>query len=365
MQRARSYKTILDRFTPGLRGEVVLAAHRGHVASVWYFRECGDRFVMDVGLLFEPSMFAPGEDVEAPGPPRFWAITNASVARRAGVDLGRGDCFGTDFLLQRDDLIDDVRCRAVTFVEVTSLTRTALDSVVAHPRYHAERRAVRRARLWITCRKAWEKEARKRRAAKRRAESGKPPPPVAAGMRRQAMPLTATATSPRRSGSAALGTAQEKASYPRAATRIEAAAISRRTGGAAAGRGGADEDLAASVDDLRSQVGELKTMLSQLLALAGPGVSSPSRSGTPLRPRVPPPSGGRAPPSEAERTTSGFSVSPRRSRSSSPNAAGVKSPRGSAYAAALSTATATAAAAKLRAAELADESATGGGGGTA
>jgi CRP-like cAMP-binding protein len=190
------YENVLDRMSPGLKGEFVREAHKKWVTGLTLFSKIPlfekERFLTLLVLHFKLESYPPREEIVKIGekPERFYVIFKGLVAKKGRV-MHAGHAFGEDFVL-RDTAFSRrfYTVRSLDYSDLYTLTQHDLHTILDSGEFPAAKRALRvqAAKLLMV---RWALAEAAKRIQKRRSMEA-----IAAGERLQ--PLT-------REGSSAAG----------------------------------------------------------------------------------------------------------------------------------------------------------------
>lgn len=137
-------RNLLDKMSPQLAGEVALQVNEKWLRRVWFLTGAGQEFVVQIALQLEAMVFTIGEVVNN----GFLYIINRGIALFGGRVLTAGSVWGEDMLLDSQWLVSKYCARAMTYLEVYTISRNQLmDAASQFPytRAHLRRCAVRLA----------------------------------------------------------------------------------------------------------------------------------------------------------------------------------------------------------------------------
>ena len=142
LEKGRSYNAIVNSMSPSIRLDVILQMSVKTLDRVWYLRLLGEAATQVAkgvpkeaarGLLAELAVamhrdgFAPRERVSAVS----LSILMRGVAAKGGNILTEGAVWGEDIIVTSMALRDLRTASALTYVEVSTLTREDLDAAIA------------------------------------------------------------------------------------------------------------------------------------------------------------------------------------------------------------------------------------------
>lgn len=117
---------LFDLMSPGLRRSVNFAANRFWIEKVPYFNDMPLDCMAAISVSLTPAVYSPQELITAHS---LHIIMRGLAARHSRI-LTRGDVWGEDMILQRRDLMNTTRVRAVTYLDVFSLELEALQAII-------------------------------------------------------------------------------------------------------------------------------------------------------------------------------------------------------------------------------------------
>ena len=140
-------RNLLDKMSPQLAGEVALQVNEKWLRRVWFLNGAGQEFVVQIALQLEAMVFTIGEVINN----GYLYIINRGIALFGGRVLTAGSVWGEDMLLDSQWLVSKFCARAMTYLEVYTISREQLMDAArpfpyttAHLRRCAIRLAVRR-----------------------------------------------------------------------------------------------------------------------------------------------------------------------------------------------------------------------------
>eukprot|EP00427_Karlodinium_veneficum_P011343 CAMPEP_0169075820 /NCGR_PEP_ID=MMETSP1015-20121227/8021_1 /TAXON_ID=342587 /ORGANISM="Karlodinium micrum, Strain CCMP2283" /LENGTH=626 /DNA_ID=CAMNT_0009135247 /DNA_START=146 /DNA_END=2023 /DNA_ORIENTATION=- len=155
--------------SPTLRGEVEVVCNTEWMDKVFYLKGLPSEVVAEVAQCLEARLFAPGELVGSTRDERepcLYIVQRGVVAKQGRV-YGRGAVFGEDMILHTFELRDTSMARAMSFVEVYLLKRSALEHI--RYEYPEECQKIRTAQVRMAVRRKFIMEAQEH--VKRRVQS--------------------------------------------------------------------------------------------------------------------------------------------------------------------------------------------------
>ena len=137
-------RNLLDKMSPQLAGEVALQVNEKWLRRVWFLTGAGQEFVVQIALQLDAMVFTIGEVVNN----GYLYIINRGLALYGGRVLTAGSVWGEDMLLDSQWLVSKFCARAMTYLEVYTISRDQLmDAASQFPytRAHLRRCAIRLA----------------------------------------------------------------------------------------------------------------------------------------------------------------------------------------------------------------------------
>ena len=122
-----AYDELMSKFSPGLRGSIMLYLSSSTFNSVWYLAPCEPDCLVALAAKLRRSGFPPREKMAA----TRLSICMRGIAARGGDLLYGGGCWGEDIILSAAVLRDTRFATALTYVEVVTLERPTLFEVLA------------------------------------------------------------------------------------------------------------------------------------------------------------------------------------------------------------------------------------------
>lgn len=144
--RQNNYRQLEQSMSLSLRYEVA-AANNAWITRVWYFRDVGAAFVVDLSQNSHSLVYAPTEVVEQA---LTLFVINNGIAARKGRIMTKWSVWGHDFLLDNLDLVDMAFAAALSYLEVVGVSRERMIKILETPRHDVERRLVRKAVVFYT-----------------------------------------------------------------------------------------------------------------------------------------------------------------------------------------------------------------------
>ena len=155
-------RNLLDKMSPQLAGEVALQVNERWLRRVWFLNGAGREFVVQVALQLEAMVFTIGEVINN----GYLYIINRGIALFGGRVLTAGAIWGEDMLLDSQWLVTKHCARAMTYLEVYTISRDQLmdaarlfPQTIAHLRRCAIRLAIRREFIRLSKLELAEREA--------------------------------------------------------------------------------------------------------------------------------------------------------------------------------------------------------------
>lgn len=155
-------RNLLDKMSPQLAGEVALQVNERWLRRVWFLNGAGQEFVVQIALQLEAMVFTIGEVINN----GYLYIVNRGLALFGGRVLTAGSVWGEDMLLDSQWLVSKHCARAMTYLEVYTISREQLmdaarffPHTIAHLRRCAIRLAVRREFIRLSKLATAEREA--------------------------------------------------------------------------------------------------------------------------------------------------------------------------------------------------------------
>ena len=153
LSKKLSYNGLVDKLCPRLRAEVVLQMSSQVLETVWYFTEIEQEALVELAVKIDRAGYAPREKV----PTLKLNVLMRGVAAKSGNILTYGAHWGEDMIIYSLALRDMRPISALTYIEVATLSRDDLFSVLerfdhsrAHIRQAAMKIAVQRAVVIIS-----------------------------------------------------------------------------------------------------------------------------------------------------------------------------------------------------------------------
>ena len=143
LSRAKAFTPTMDCLSPGLQGEVALVRSAKWIDKVWYYREAGVNFIVDLSKELEPNVYACGERIRTRKV--LFIIGNFGVVARAGKILISGGVWGEDMILRNEILIDQV-CPHVWVYRWSGRTNPFFRATCSQPKSHRAPYALRSLR---------------------------------------------------------------------------------------------------------------------------------------------------------------------------------------------------------------------------
>lgn len=171
-QRYASQRELFSKMSPALQGEVALITNQIWIEKVTFLgaviksseneQEGSPPFLIEIALSLETHMYAQQEEF---GRPHVLYIQSRGLTGRNVRVMRGGSVWGEDFVLTDSYLLDPVTCFALTYVEVSTLSRTTFLRIVKrnqflYPMLHD---CVRKFCVRLAFQRAILEEARERR----------------------------------------------------------------------------------------------------------------------------------------------------------------------------------------------------------
>lgn len=126
---------LLNKLSPQLQGTVALAANKRWISQIWFFRDMwstrnGIRFIAALARLLVLRNFTQSERL----PIGQLYIVRKGLLVKMWRFLGSGKVWGEDIIITSEELMDHAQAVALTYVEVYTLRRHALFTLLEdHP----------------------------------------------------------------------------------------------------------------------------------------------------------------------------------------------------------------------------------------
>ncbi|CEL92732.1 unnamed protein product [Vitrella brassicaformis CCMP3155] len=128
LQRLISHRTLIDKMSPQLQGEVALAANKPWLQKVSWLRDCtNNQFVVEIAKSLQPLAYGPEEVLDMAA---TLYIVQRGLAARRGKIMSVGSVWGEDLILSEWELMDRHAAIALTYVEVLFLPRDELGNIL-------------------------------------------------------------------------------------------------------------------------------------------------------------------------------------------------------------------------------------------
>lgn len=183
-QRRLRHQDIISSLSPGLRSEVIMETSKMWLEKVPLLNQLREdsmkedistqlpffNFVAEVCQYMDQAVHS---QAEVFGRPQVLYILNRGLVNRNRRVHKSGDVWGSDFVLSDCDLIDKSQCLALTYVELTVLTRDVFFRVADGHRKSCPEAAkrIRRFCCWLAFQRALLQEAKKRRKRRKYLEN--------------------------------------------------------------------------------------------------------------------------------------------------------------------------------------------------
>ena len=166
LQRASHYHECYDLMSATLRRDVRAASYASQLQSVWYLENLTNEFVIELSQYLKPMIFAPMETIDMPN--KLY-INRRGLAARKGRPLGRGSCWGVEFLLNVERLGDTTCAMALTYLEILVLDRDDMLHVVEE--FPEEGKVIMRAAAFYALKHAFLRMVARRRLEREREQN--------------------------------------------------------------------------------------------------------------------------------------------------------------------------------------------------
>jgi len=150
-----TYNELVDRLSPEIRQDIVLRMSKTTLQCVWYFSEFSDGPLVELAMRLQREGYAPRERIKQDK----LTILMRGVAAKAGIILtfqggqaGSHPFWGEDIILSSKGLRDRKPAAALTYIEVTTLTKADINAITA--RFPEERQKIHEAAVLIGLRRA-------------------------------------------------------------------------------------------------------------------------------------------------------------------------------------------------------------------
>jgi hypothetical protein len=110
-QHISSYHDLANQLSTLLRIKVQGVTYLPTLQKVWYFRLCSNGFLQESVQQLRPMLYAPTEHFDSPN---TMYINLRGIAAKLGRPMAQGAIWGIDFLLDDDQLFDNVCASALT-----------------------------------------------------------------------------------------------------------------------------------------------------------------------------------------------------------------------------------------------------------
>lgn len=161
LTKALSYQNLLVQMTPSLRQEVAFHINRRWLRHVTWFQRASKDFVSAVAVHLVPAVYAPKELVHGDE----FSIVVRGVAAKDGRILTQGDTWGDDIILASSEFRRATPARALTYLEVKSMSQDDLGTVL--DAFPEEAHRIRKIANRLLLRRAFIQEAQRRRLLER------------------------------------------------------------------------------------------------------------------------------------------------------------------------------------------------------
>lgn len=178
LTKALSYQNLLVQMSPSLRQEVAFHINRRWLRHVTWFQRASKDFVSAVAVHLVPAVYAPKELVHGDE----FSIVVRGVAAKEGKILTQGDTWGDDIILASSEFRRATPARALTYLEVKSMSQEDLATVL--DAFPEEALRIRKIANRLLLRRAFIREAQRRKTLRKeeaRLRLGRRPPRSPAG----------------------------------------------------------------------------------------------------------------------------------------------------------------------------------------
>ena len=148
VQLREDAKLALPHLSPALQIETTLYVHRHWLESIWFVKNLEAPVKVRLAMAMEPKVLAPGE--VAPNR-HLYVISRGSVIFGGRV-LSRNMCWGDDVILENPANFISHLARALSYVDVTSLSRETLLGIISA--YPNSEYSLKRHTLWLALRRS-------------------------------------------------------------------------------------------------------------------------------------------------------------------------------------------------------------------
>jgi len=161
-EKLREYATkmTLGRLSTALQIEVVLHCHRHWVDKVWFFHGLEELCLVRLAMSMASRVLAPGEMA----PLGLLYVVGRGLVLFGGRVLSPGSSWGDDVILGEKNHFDQHRARAMSYVEVHTLGRDTLLSVLAS--FPESSNKVRRSTILLALRRHMVRAAEREKKAR-------------------------------------------------------------------------------------------------------------------------------------------------------------------------------------------------------
>lgn len=143
---------VINNLSPGLQSQLALFQNGSLLRKIAFF--CGGpeeediRFISALTQRMEAELFPPQEDIihVGDGTDKMYVISRGLTARLGRV-IGKGHFFGEDVILTQG--IRHYSVSTLTFVDVYSISRVALDEVLATGMFPTKAKNIRKAAVFL------------------------------------------------------------------------------------------------------------------------------------------------------------------------------------------------------------------------
>jgi len=134
VDKMRLYSSLLERMSPGLRGEVAMLAYGGMIQAVPYLTNTGESFITQIALNLDSMVLSPGDLVVSEGSKasHLYFIADGVVSHNRRLET-IGHYFGEEVIMETG--VHRHFVRAVTYLQLYTLSRVSLlDVLQSFPR---------------------------------------------------------------------------------------------------------------------------------------------------------------------------------------------------------------------------------------
>ena len=143
LQLTRMNKSLTEKLSPMLQGQVVWKVNERWLRHVWFLRSVEDGFMVRLSLELRAAVFAPAELC----PPGYMYIVQGGIALYGGKVLTCGKVWGDDIMMSFTHLRSKYIARCMTYVEVTMVSCNDLMNIAKH--FPPTLKVIRRQSFWM------------------------------------------------------------------------------------------------------------------------------------------------------------------------------------------------------------------------